>query len=810
MSILFIVESAGKISEISKILGDKYIIKTSVGHIRNLYPKKMSIDFENHFEPIYVITRPDVVKNLEDAMKNVNMVYLAADADREGEAIAQSLYDVLKPKKYKRLRYNAITKEAITNAIKDAGDMDINLVNAQKARRVLDRLYGFSISPILQKQIGGKLSAGRVQSVAVKIVIDKEDEINKFINKNKNSSYFKAYGFFIEIKFVLYELTDKNSSVPKTMFKGKPAHIPIIDTDNPNAKVIIFMKRCLKSEFTVHSVSDKTAIRSAAPPFTTSTLQQDANRKFGMSIDSIMKTAQQLYEGGYITYMRTDSVEISPEGHNEIKKVIINEYGDDFYQKNVYKNKSANAQEAHEAIRPTHPDILSLNTKINDAYQIKLYKLIWQRTIASQMKPAQINVVTIQVAISKFLQEKIQPFYFFQSQIEKIIFPGFMKVYTEHVDNPEDDDTTKNFTGKIPSVNDILVMEEIIAKQEYLKPPFRYSEASLVKKLEDLGIGRPSTFVSTIQTIIKREYVKISDVRGTNKEIITYSIKSKNNKHIMSIFEETSIVSVGKETKKIIPTSLGITVNDFLIKYFSEMLDYKFTAKMESELDLIANGEKIWYEVVQNFYDKLKPTVDELNTKENLFKISERLLGTDNDGNEIYATKTKYGPVVKKKMGSKFIYAKIKDISPDDIDLQTAIELFKYPKLLGEYNKKDVFLQKGEFGFYIVYEKNNYKLPDATKSDINLNEAIEIIKTSEVNLIAKLTVKDKANKKIEVVILNGKFGPYIQINQKNKKINYAIPKNIDPTNLTEEQILEIISKKKTFSKKYNKSKQAQA
>ena len=349
MTILFIVESPGKIKKISQILGKNYIVKASVGHIRDLDPNKMSVDIDNYFEPIYIIMKHDVVKNLKNAMKNVDMVYLAADSDREGEQIAQSLYDVLKPKKYKRLRFNAITKTAITDAIKNADKIDKNLVDAQKARRVLDRLYGYLISPILQKQLGGKLSAGRVQSVAAKIVIDKENEIENFIDKNSDSSFFKVNGLFSGIKATLYESSNKKSYLLEKPFKGKIAQLSIVDDneDEPNLNVIIFMKKCLKSEFMIHAVFDKIANKSPTPPFTTSTLQQEANRKFGMSVDLTMKIAQKLYEEGYITYMRTDSVEISQDGHKEIKKVIEKEYGEEYYQKNVYKNKSVSAQMAH-------------------------------------------------------------------------------------------------------------------------------------------------------------------------------------------------------------------------------------------------------------------------------------------------------------------------------------------------------------------------------------------------------------------------------------------------------------------------------
>lgn len=809
--ILFIVESPGKIKKINSILGTNYKVLASYGHFRDLDSKKMSINFEENFEPIYVITKSDVVKQLKSAMKGIDMVYIASDEDREGEAIAQSIYDTLHPKNYKRLRFNSITKEAILAAIKNGGMIDEKLVNAQKARRVLDRLFGYLISPLLQKQIGGVLSSGRVQSPTVKLVIDKEDEIQEFLKKNENSSHFKVHGTFSSLKSTLHESTDKNPSDKKAKepFKGDVAKIPLVKEPDPNAKVILFLKRCLKSTFKVHSVSERTALRTPSPPFTTSTLQQEAFRKMGMSIDNTMKNAQKLYEGGYITYMRTDSVEISAEGHQEIKKVIEEEYGKEYYQKNIYKAKSKNTQEAHEAIRPVHPELKSLEKEINDQYQIKLYKLIWQRTIASQMKPAKIKVTTIQITISKFVDEKIEPFYYFQSQIEKIIFAGFMKVYVESLDEPEENGITRDFAGKIPKEGAKVIMEEIVAKQEFLKPPPRYTQASLVKKLEELGIGRPSTFVNTIKTILTREYIKNTDVPGIKKDITTYFIKSENKKPIMTIFEESGQILLGKENNKLIPTPLGRIVIDYLIKNFPEMMDYKFTAKMETELDDIAEGKKIWYKVVKQFYDKLEPIVSKLSKEKSIKASSEKLLGKDKDGHEIYASVTKFGPVVKKKLGKKFVYSKIKEpLTLETITLEDALKLFEYPKILGQYEKNDVLLQKGEYGLYIVYQGENYSVSkDVNENEIDLEKAIEIIKEKKSLQLAEFTVKENG-KTIKATVFAGKIGlgPFIQIKRGNKKFNYALPKDLDPKDLTEEKVLEIISKKKTFFKKGGRNK----
>lgn len=793
MTILFVCESAGKIQKISSILGKGYKVKASYGHFRDLDRKSMSIDFEDNFKPQYVITNPKVVHDLKSSMSGIDTLYIASDGDLEGESIAQHLYDVLKPKNYKRIVFNAITKDAIMKGIKNAGEIDKNAVSAQKARRVLDRIFGYSISPLLSRQIGGSLSAGRVQSVATKLIIDKENEIINFIEKNSDSTYFRVSGVFSKLKSTLYQTAKYISEA----YDGKIANIQLTD-DDPYYLIKELLSNCLKSDFTVHVVFDKLATRNPAPPFETCTLQQEASRKFGFSVDMTMKVAQKLYEGGFITYMRTDSIEISKEGHDEIKKVIIDEYGSDYYQKNEYKNSSSSAQEAHEAIRPTHPELLTLEKEIQDPLQIKLYKLIWQRTIASQMKPAKINITTIQIDISKCLKSK--PLYYFQSSIEKIVFAGFMKVYIESLDDVDEDDdqAMKDFKGKVPIVGQKLTMEKIIAKQEYKKPPPRYSEASLVKTLKKLGIGRPSTYVNTIKTIIDRDYVKIDNVPGIKKDIKVFTIESSKNK----ITEKSDQILLGKENKKIIPTSLGITVNDYLVENFPEMMDYKFTAKIETELDEIASGQKIWYKVVKNFYDRFNPIIQNLSTK-TIIKNDDKLLGSDSDGNEIFVTKTKYGPAVKKSVNDKFVYAKIEPpLKLETIKLQDAIKLFAYPKILGKHDKKEVMLCKGKFGFYLKFNDKNYPTTD---ENIDLNSAIEIITEKNSNIIKEFDLIQN-KKKVKATILKGQFGPYIQTINGKKRVNYPIPKNLSDEKslkkLTNERVLEIMELK---SKKYQNS-----
>lgn len=777
MKVLIVVESPAKIAKFKSFLGKDYNVEASKGIFRDLSTKGMSIDFQNNFEPIYVVTKPDVVANLKNAFKGMDMLYIASDLDYEGDGIAQSIYDTLKPKQYKRLIFNSITKEAILNSIEKGGTINTNHVNAQKTRRVLDRLYGYLISPVLQKQMKGKLSAGRVQSVTARIVVEKENEINEFIEKDKDA-YFRINGIFSGIKAGLIQ-SEKHGT-----FKGSTAMIPL-----PNENATNFLKKCLKSTFTVHSVDSRISLRNPSPPFITSTLQQEANRKLGMPIDVTMKTAQKLYEAGHITYMRTDSVDISAEGHAGIKKTIIDMYGDEYYQKNVYQNKSSSSQEAHEAIRPVHPEN-QMPKEITDTYQQKLYRLIWQRTIASQMKPAKINVTTIQISISMCMESKDMPFYFFQTEVEEIVFPGFMKVYIESKDEEEE---TKQSLKKIPKKNTVLIMEEINAKQEYQKPPSRYTQASLVKKLEELGIGRPSTYVNTINTIIEREYIRVGDIAGTKKDITNYKIISEKEKHVMKIFEENETIQFGQEKNKLIPTELGKKVTAFLMEYFTDMMDYGFTARMEAEMDDVAEGKKVWHVVVKKFYDQLNPVVEKVSK----MKMDKpmRIIGKDKDGNEMTITETKYGPVVMKTIGDKKIYAKIKPpLSPSKITLEQAIKLFEYPKILGSYKGHDVLLYKGSYGLFLSYNKQRYSVSDT--EDIELKRAIEVIESKNANVLAEYTITEN-NKKIKVIALKGPYGNYIQVLRGAKKTNYTVPESFNPSSLSEDDIKKIMTVKRT-------------
>jgi DNA topoisomerase-1 len=863
---LFIVESPGKIKKIQGFLPKSYIVDASIGHIRDLQSNTMSIDIEHNFTPIYVVTKPDKVQSLSKIAKKCKMVYLATDMDREGEAIAAGLVDELKLKNYKRVVFNNITKDAILSALKNPLELNQDLVNAQVARRVLDRLVGYEISPILQKIFKGSLSAGRVQSPCLRLVVDKENEIKKFLTVNKDSpkgalhpigisqpaqskallpscdsSFFKISGQFLhqtlnmDLKCVLYESSkSKTSNInnESNEFKGKIAHIEILEGDeilDQHKLVIDILKKCLKSEYTIWNVSKKKSYRNPSPPFITSTLQQEASKRFGYPIQTTMQIAQKLYEGGFITYMRTDSVELSIEAHTAIKSVVIEKFGQNFYQKHDYENKSKNAQEAHEAIRPTHFEMDVLPDTITDESNRKLYNLIWKRTVASQMKAAEIDVYNIQMAISKLDN------YYFQSQIEKIVFPGFMKIYK---DTEESDDTNElnelnelntisTSEIKLPKKNDKLLMQIINAKQEFLKPPVHYTEASIVKKLEELGIGRPATYVSILNKLFERNYIKKGDVEGIKKEITNYHIKSDMNKHIMKIFQEDDTIFLGKETNKIIATDLGTIVNNFLLEHFPDIMDYQFTAQMEDKLDDIAQGKLIWHKVIKDFYKDFHPIVESLLENKNLLEQYTRIIGEDEDGNKIEATMAKYGPVVRRKIDKKYQVAPIKEpYTIETITLNAALELFKYPKIVGEYKNEDILLQRGKYGFYLIYKKD-IKIP-VKDEDISLEDAIELIKDKESNIIKELSIsvpttattsttkngKSAKSKKIKVKILNGPYGPYLQIDKagkpgsKKKKTNYKIPQEKNPNELTEEEILEIIntSAKKTGKKFFKKKK----
>tara|TARA_B100000902_G_C27302031_1_gene913380 strand:+ start:287 stop:2638 length:2352 start_codon:yes stop_codon:yes gene_type:complete len=775
--ILVIVESPGKIKKINSILGKDYLVKASVGHIRDLESTSLGIDVDNGFAPTYVVSKDkkSVVSDLKNALKTCSDVILAADEDREGEAIAASLADVLKLKDPKRIVFNEITKTALLNALKNPKKINYNLVRAQETRRFLDRIVGYKVSPVLWSNIAMKLSAGRVQSVVVKVIIDKEIEIS---NLNQES-YFKITGKFHSVNdsnnklsAVLYDL-DKDKTTDKSI-KGNMCKLKDIKDVEKLLKVFD------KSNYSVKLIEDKISKRNPSAPFITSTLQQEASKKFSFNIKSTMSIAQKLYENGHITYMRTDSTSLSDEALKGCEEYIVKNYGKKYHNKKNYVSKSKNAQEAHEAIRPTHIEKANVDGTPEEK---KLYSLIWKRTVASQMSAAEISVNNIYIDI---VHKKKLPYYFLATN-ETIVFEGFLKVY--NIKSEEDEDVLQSSNINFKK-GDKLDYDEIESKEEYPKSIGRYNEASLVKKLEDLGIGRPSTYASIITKIQDRKYVDKVDLEGEEKQISVALMKPDNG-----IKWSKSKTVLGKEKQKLIPTSIGRVVTEYLCEHFDNIMDYKFTAKLEDNLDKIVDGKKKWDHILQKFWDELNPKVMNLITNTNNNKLnSGKLLGVHPDKNlEIYTSVARYGPVVKMVDGKEIKYAPIKKPQTvDNITLEEAIELLEYPKNVGKYNNKDVLLQKGKFGLYIKYNDKNYPID---KDNISLEDVINVIESKNKDVLNEIEIKGK-----NYQIRTGEYGPYISY-KSGKKMNFAsIPKDKDLNNLTNNDILEIISKKKTKTK----------
>jgi len=750
---LVIVESAGKIKKIGEYLGPDYIVKASFGHCMDLDPKTLSIDVQNNYKPNYIISegKHKTVKELKSLAASSKSVILAADNDREGEAIAWSLANVLNLTDPPRIIFTEITKKAIQTAIENPIKINMDMVYAQQARRLLDRLVGYKISPILKKNLNNyeAKSAGRVQSVLVKIINDKEKEINSSLL----SPYIKTTS---ELEFNKTKINCILSHKFESLDKG----IEFLKLINNN------------TIFKVVDIQNKISIRKPSPPFITSSLQQEASTKLKFNVKKTMDVAQKLYEGGHITYMRTDSTNLSQEAINGCKKYILEKYGDK-YSKPTNYSSSSNAQEAHEAIRPTHLNIPEIESSDKD--QIKLYNLIWKRTIASQMAFANLNIQTISINHNSH--------YMWISTYQSIIFDGFLILY----DNTSDDETEENVTGKLEiKVNDILKFKKIKMYEEYNKLPLRYNEANLVKYLEKNNIGRPSTYATLIDKIIERKYVEIKDINGTNQSIKIIELDKKYN-----IKESTKDIVVGKEHKKIIPTHLGITITEFLEANFTDIMKVDFTADFETYLDKIADGKAKWYNVLDNFYKMFNPIVEKLNT----FKIvqEDELLGIHpSTKQEIFFGTGKYGPYIKVLEDDKYKYVSY----DNDITLEKAIELLEYPKILGKIDKKPVELVKGKFGLYLKYDKNNYSFTE-TNNPIDLEFAKQIIENKNKYSLKSFTIKDKI-----IYVKNGQYGYYLQItNGKLKPQNIPIPKNIDINNIDIKNILEIIANKNGTKKK---------
>lgn len=769
---LVIVESPAKAKTIEKFLGKQFVVKSSFGHIRDLSKKKLGVEIEKNYKPEYIISddKKKLVDELKKASAEAEQVWLASDEDREGEAIAWHLAEVLKldPKKTKRIVFHEITKDAILNAIKNPRSINVDLVNSQQARRILDRLVGFELSPILWKKVKPSLSAGRVQSVAVRLIVEKEREIIAF----NSSSFFKVTGLFkgdVEIKA---ELSSKL----------------------PNIKEALnFIEHCKTATFKVLDVTKKPTKKSPAPPFTTSTLQQEASRKFNFSVSQTMTIAQKLYESGYITYMRTDSVNLSATAIDAAKNIIVKEFGDKYHHSRQYKTKSKGAQEAHEAIRPTYFD----KTKIpGSSAEQKLYELIWKRTLASQMSDAQLEKTTINIEVSKSEHQ-------FVASGEVVIFDGFLKVYLESTD----DDSEEGGKDLLPTVKvgQLLDPKEIAANERFTQRPPRYTEASLVKKLEELGIGRPSTYAPTISTILARGYVLKEDRLGVERKYASITLKGGKITQV----EKTE--NTGAEKSKLFPSDIGMVVNDFLLEYFKEIISYNFTANVEKEFDEIAIGNLEWTKMIDQFYKPFHKLVEK-TTKESDYTKGERILGVDPvSGKPVSVRIGRFGPVVQlgendPKSTIKPQFASLlKGQLIETLTLEEALSLFKLPRNIGNYEDKEVVIGVGRFGPYV---RHNSKFFSLKKEDdpltINLERAIELIEDGRRKEREKVIKVFQDELKVQV--LNGRWGPYIA----HDGLNFKIPKGTDAHSLTYEECLKIIqsqgssSKPKKFPKKGKK------
>ncbi len=750
---LVIVESPGKIKKISEILGNDYIVKASIGHVQDLDRETLSIDVENNFKPLYIIC-PDkqkVVKELKALSKDCSDTILAADGDREGEAIANSLATVLNLKNPKRIIFNEITKNAILKAIKSPVSINNDMVNAQQARRLLDRLIGYKISPILWKSLGNDCkSAGRVQSVAIKIIVDKENDINKSISE----PYFKTIGEFSNLSSVL----EKNNK--------------LYNFENSENVINFYNKIDKKTEFKVINVDNKKSVRKPSPPFITSSLQQEASTKLHFSVKKTMDVAQKLYEKGLITYMRSDSPNISNDAMKKIEKYIIEKYGKEYSDPKNYSSKNSNSQDAHECIRPTHLDEPEPDNLDKD--QEKLYSLIWKRTIASQMSNAQVNVQTIQIDSKVLPKDSL-----FISTLENIEFAGYQIVYDNSLEDEE------KIVGKLDiKVNDILKLNKIKTSEEYTKPPLRYNEALLVKYLEKNGIGRPSTYASIISKIIEHKYIQIKNIDGVKKESKIIELDK------FKIKESIKEIVIGKEQKKLVPTETGKQINDFLQKHFDSIIDIQFTSDFETYLDKIAEGNANWVTVLRNYYDKFNPIVEKLAlmSKEN----KDELLGKHNDLN-VYKGTGKYGDYVKIQDGDKWRYAKILDKSLNDIKLKDAIEILEFPKKIGKIGNAVITVNQGKYGLYLNCNKKNYPIKNV---NITVEEAKEIINSTDPYALKSFKDKDKTFN-----IKSGEYGNYIQILNGKEKQNISITEEIDIEEMTLDDVYKIIESQNKFALK---------
>ena len=775
---LVIVESPAKAKTIEKFLGDDYKVLSSYGHIRDLKKKEFSIDVANGYQPTYEIPedKKKLVKELKSEAKKADMVWLASDEDREGEAISWHLYEVLglDPKKTKRIVFHEITKSAILRAIENPRDIDVNLVNAQQARRVLDRIVGFELSPVLWRKVKPALSAGRVQSVAVRLIVEREREVNAFVSESwyKVTAVFEIPGENGEKSEVRAELGNR--------FKTKE-------------EARAFLEVCKDAKFKITDIVTKPSKKSPAPPFTTSTLQQEAARKLGFSVSQTMVVAQRLYESGQITYMRTDSVNLSDLALATSRQTITELMGENYVKTRQFATKSKGAQEAHEAIRPTY----MVNEKINGtAQEQKLYELIWKRTIASQMADAELEKTTATISISNSNEV-------FVATGEVITFDGFLRVYKESYDDENEQEDEGRLLPPL-SVGQTLEKATVAATQRFSLCPPRYTEASLVRKLEELGIGRPSTYAPTISTVQQRGYVEKGNKEGVKRDFDVLVLKAGK------ITESTKSEMTGNEKAKLLPTDVGIVVNDFLMEYFPGIMDYNFTASVEKEFDEVADGEKEWTGMMDAFYQDFHPLVEKTSNTKTEHKVGERMLGTDPVSGKTVSVKIgRYGPIIQ--IGSvedeeKPKFAQLpKGMALETITLEEALECFKLPRTLGDFEEKTVMVGVGRFGPYVRHNNAFVSIPKGTDPmSVTLEDAIALIqgkREATENKIIKTFEEEPG-----LQILNGRYGPYISYEKKN----YKIPENVEPRDLNLETCFKVIelqkAKGETRKTRYSKKK----
>ena len=759
---LVIVESPAKAGTIQKFLGKDYIVKSSFGHIRDLHDNSLSIDVKDGFKPEYEIPadKKKVVAELKKAAKSAKTVWLASDEDREGEAISWHLFETLELKKEntRRIVFHEITKNAILSAIENPRDIDMNLVNAQQARRILDRLVGFELSPILWKKIQPKLSAGRVQSVALRLIVDREREILNF----QKEQYYKVEAIF-----------HPESTPETTTVKA------VLDTRFQNISAAeAFLNKCIGAKFSISSIDKKEGTRAPAAPFTTSSLQQEAARKLRFSVSQTMSIAQKLYEAGFITYMRTDSTNLSSLALNTSKKYIEENFGTEYSKTRQYKTKAKGAQEAHEAIRPTYIENIEIP---GTAQEKKLYELIWKRTVASQMADAKVLKTDIKVGYDRGEEH-------FCVQATEVLFDGFLKLYIESTDEPQEENDVI-----LPELSKGEIMEErgMTAECKFTAPPTRYSEATLVKKLEELGIGRPSTYAPTISTLTKgRGYLIKGDKEG--EKIPVTNLVLHNGK--ISTVSKTEVTGAGKG--RLLPQEIGMIVTDYLVDNFSKILDYSFTANVEKKFDQVAEGDMVWSELIAAFYTPFHEKVEK-TLNDGQYSHVSREIGTDpKDGKLIVAKYGQYGPYVQKGEGSDRQFA---SLAPgqliESITLEEALKLFELPRNVGQHKGIDIICTKGRFGPYLKYGDKNISLPrNADPFKIDLENCIRIIEEAAEKqpnaIIASFEESD-------IQLINGNYGPYI----KHAGKNYKIPKGTDPASLNEEACKEIINTSQPTSRK---------